>query len=350
MHPSARCATTGLVLATLVGASVAVPAHAQTVDVQRLSDRVLVGSVPALGRRNVVAVSAKKGLVLIDTGVSPSLMAKLKEEFERQFGRRDWAYVINTHGHWDGHVGGNALFKDIPIIGHDNAAADMKARVAPAAANGSRFCEGQALQLQTQVDAGSRDSEALSGQIEFWRALGDELAKPEVVFPTVTFSDELTIHMGDLTLHAMYFGRAHSASDVVVHIPEERLLVTGSVFYHFFPGITDDVRLIDLRRSISALDRVLEAGVERVVPSHAAVLGRQDVERTRDYYRDLLAAVTAARSQGLTLEKAQAQLGLDQRFPYMSGVQAQGGSREEAHAANVATVWKLVQQLGAQQD
>ncbi len=347
MHPSPRCATARLILATLVGASVAVPANSQTVDVQRLSDRVLIGSVPALGRRNVVAVSAKKGLVLIDTGTSPSLMAKLKEEFERQFGRRDWAYVINTHGHWDGHVGGNALFKDIPIIGHDNAAADMKARVAPAAANGSRFCQGQALQLQTQVDAGSKDSEALKGQIAFWRALGDELAKPEVVFPTVTFSDELTIDMGDLTLRAMYFGRAHSVSDVVVDIPEEKVLVTGGVCGAGLPIINHEawlgVRLIDLQRSISVLDRVLEAGAERAVPSHAGILGRPNVERMRDYYRDLLAAVTAARGQGLTLEKAQAQLGLDQRFPYMRDVQVQKGSREEAHAANVATVWRLVQ-------
>jgi glyoxylase-like metal-dependent hydrolase (beta-lactamase superfamily II) len=103
-------ALAGLMLSPLVGALASAPAYGQAVDVQRLSDRVLIANVPVLGPRNVVAVSAKRGLVLIETGVSPSLMGRMKEEIERQFVRHDWAYVINTHGHPDGHVGGNALF------------------------------------------------------------------------------------------------------------------------------------------------------------------------------------------------------------------------------------------------
>jgi len=36
-------------------------------------------------------------------------------------------------------------------------------------------------------------------------------------------------------------------------------------------------------------------------------------------------------------------LGLEQRFPYMRGTRVFQGTPEQAHAANVAAVWKLVQ-------
>jgi glyoxylase-like metal-dependent hydrolase (beta-lactamase superfamily II) len=338
----------GLTFGALVCALGAAPADAQTVNIERLSDRVLVANVLFVGRSNVVALSTKKGLVLIDTAISPYATAQLKQEVEKQFGRTDWAYVINTHAHE--HVQGNAAFKHVPIIGHENIAGDMKPLVEIMAseekrAPGVRFIQGKVQELQKQVDGGAPNSDVLRAQIAFWQAIEREAASGfEVVTPAVTFSEDLTLDMGDVTIHAMYFGRGHSLSDVVVYIPEEKVLVSGGVCNRFFPRVAETVRLTDLKRSIAVLDRILNDGVERVVAGHAEVSGRQVLERLRDYYRDLLAGATAAHGQGLTIEKAQAQLVLDQRFPYMRDAQPYQGSREDAHAANVAAVWKLVQQ------
>ncbi len=314
----------------------------QTVDVQRLSARILTANLPMLGQRQVVAVSAKRGLALIDTGASPLAMTKLEEEIERQFGRRDWAYVINTHGHIDGHVNGNAVFERIPIIGHENLAAEVRARLDAVASQRVLFLHDRVLQLQRRVDAGAEDASTLQAQIAVWRSLEEQMARREIALPNLTFSDELTIEMGDLTLHLLYFGRGHSASDVIVHIPEEKVLVSGGVCSPFFPTVSPSVRLADLRRSVSVLDRVLAGGVERVIPSHLGLLGRQDAERLRDYYRDLLAEISAARGRGASLEKAQTELLIDRRFPYMRDVQVAEGRREELHAANVAVVWRLL--------
>jgi glyoxylase-like metal-dependent hydrolase (beta-lactamase superfamily II) len=154
-------------------------------------------------------------------------MARLKQEIERQLGRSDWAYVIDTHAH-DTHAGGNALFKGIPIIGHETILAAMKA---------------------------------------YWI---DAMAKPE--------------------------WRARCAQGIVlVYVPEEKLVVCGGVCSPFFPDLTYGTNLPGVKRVIAAFDRVLDAGVERVVPGHAGLMSRQDLEKRRDYERDLLAALIDAR-------------------------------------------------------
>jgi glyoxylase-like metal-dependent hydrolase (beta-lactamase superfamily II) len=185
----------------------------------------------------------------------------------------------------------------------------------------------------------------LRAQLVYWQDIESDAVKGfELVVPNLRFTDELTLDMGDVTIHALYLGRGHSASDIAIHVPEEKLLVAGSACGPFFPKIGDQVRLADLERSVSVFDRVLQSGVEHVVPSHSEVGDRELAQRRRDYYRDLLAGVADARRQGLGLEQTQAALGLEQRFPYMREAKAFRGTPGEAHAANVAAVWKLLQQ------
>jgi hypothetical protein len=94
-------------------------AVAQEVELQRLSDHVIVMRLPGISYTNIVAVSTARGLVVIDTESSPVTMRPLKQAAERAFGRDDWALVINTHPHFH-HAGGNALFEGAQIIGHES--------------------------------------------------------------------------------------------------------------------------------------------------------------------------------------------------------------------------------------
>ncbi len=351
MRPSPRRASLTLPLGVLLAVLACVPAaraaENPVVTVERLSDRVLVANTPIIGRANVTAIATRKGLVLVDAAASPYLAGQLKQALEKQLGRTDWVCVINTHVH--DHTGGNGLFKNLPIIGHENAVEDSKAVAEVLAseekkATAVRGVRTQVQEVQKKLDGGAADADALRAQIGFWQALERDLVQGfEVVVPNVRFTDELTLDMGDLTIHALYLGQGHSAADVLVHVPEEKLVVAGSACGPMFPRVGDKIALADLQRSVAVLDKVLKAGIERVVPSHAEPGGREIAERRRDYYRDLLAGVTAARGQGLTLEKAQAELGLEQRFPYMRGTRVFQGTPEQAHAANVAAVWKLVQ-------
>jgi hypothetical protein len=52
------------------------------VRIERLSDRVVIGYWLGTGRMNIVAVKSQQGLAVIDTAMSPRIMAPVKERLE----------------------------------------------------------------------------------------------------------------------------------------------------------------------------------------------------------------------------------------------------------------------------
>jgi glyoxylase-like metal-dependent hydrolase (beta-lactamase superfamily II) len=80
------------------------------VTTERVTDHVLVlraGTSPQ--GPNVTAVATEKGIVVIDSHMAPSIALKMRRRIEKEFGRDDFAYLINTHHHFD-HSNGNQVF------------------------------------------------------------------------------------------------------------------------------------------------------------------------------------------------------------------------------------------------
>ncbi|MFC1726618.1 MBL fold metallo-hydrolase, partial [candidate division KSB1 bacterium] len=105
------------------------PAFAQTeedklINSYWLTDRILIVGYGEMQMDMVAAVNTEKGIVIIDSGMSPSLSAKYRLIIEKEFGRSDFKYVINTH-HDDDHINGNQVFTEAEIIAHQNAAKRM---------------------------------------------------------------------------------------------------------------------------------------------------------------------------------------------------------------------------------
>ena len=59
-----------------------------------------------------------KGIVVIDTTGDPVVDRELRRIIARELGRDDFAVLINTHEH-DDHTGGNAVYADCEIVGHE---------------------------------------------------------------------------------------------------------------------------------------------------------------------------------------------------------------------------------------
>ena len=70
------------------------------------------------------AFATEQGIVVVDTFGIPEVDAQLRDAIAREFGRSDFTYLINTHEHGD-HTGGNAVYKDCTIVGHELIAAGM---------------------------------------------------------------------------------------------------------------------------------------------------------------------------------------------------------------------------------
>jgi len=56
---------------------------------------------------------------------------------------------------------------------------------------------------------------------------------PGLTWPTTTFSDRMTVYLGNRRVDIMHLGRAHTAGDAVVWLPDAEVMFTGDIVeYH----------------------------------------------------------------------------------------------------------------------
>src|SRR5215207_7658520 len=135
------------------------------------------------------------------------------------------------------------------------------------------------------------------------RLFRDPASIPGLTWPTITFSDRLTIDLGgdrgDLVLQ--YCGRGHTAGDIVGWLPRQRILFAGDLVEAQAALYTGDAFHTDW--ATGTLDAVRGLGAEALVGGRGAVArGRGAVDaaitQTRDFLvglREQVGAVHAAR-------------------------------------------------------
>ena len=131
---------------------------------------------------------------------------------------------------------------------------------------------------------------------------------PPVVIPTELVEDEATLQMGGREIQILFKGRAHTGGDLVVYLPEERILFMSEAYLHrVFPAMrtafpTEWVRMIE---------RVQAMDVDIYLPGHGFVdspeILREELETYRQAMVQVIETVTELHSAGLSLEEAQAQ-------------------------------------------
>jgi len=325
-------------------------AFAGLVDVEKVSDRVLVLNFKTSGISNLVAVKGQKGLVMIDTEVSPGVMRPIKKEIERQFQRDDWAYVVNTHAHMH-HAGGNSLFEGAKIVGHDNLAADMQWIIdyQKSDEDKKRFFEHAEKTIKDSraklKSAGADEKEKIEGEIEFWKLLRKDLYNGyEVLMPTMTFSDRTVLNLGDIKLELIYFGKGHSDSDILVYIPEEKVLVTSGACYGHLPKINEEVILADIERSISVLEEFIDDEVElkRIVPAHEKSITKKELEQKHNYFKTMLEGLRTAKQNGKTIEQAKEEFSVQKKFPFYNTKWQDPQEVQDRQNQNIEVFWNLL--------
>ena len=331
------------------------PGSDEFVRIEKLSDRVIIGYWLGTGRMNIVAIKSQKGLAVIDTTMSPRIMAPIKERLEKELGRNDWKYVINTHAHMH-HAGGNCLFRDAVIIGHDNLPGDMQWLIDKQVDETwkRKSLDENAATIRNlqdvlpQAKASRLQTKRIQGEIKFFELNTQDVEEGfEIVKPAVTFFDKYTLDLGDMRLEMVYFGKGHSMSDILIYIPEEGVLVTGAIVYlrGHLPGITERAELKDVQRYIDVLNSFLEEGlkVDRVITSHSPVLTRNDLKYVRDYYQAMLDGIRAARQEGLTLEQAMDRFAVRKKFPRFFQKQSAEWSKAKQDR-NITVLWQRLEE------
>ena len=137
--------------------------------------------------------------------------------------------------------------------------------------------------------------------------------------PNTTLSERLTLFRGDREIRILFFGRGHTGGDVVVHLPQERVIVTGDLLVPGLPYMGDGY----LAEWVETLEHVKALDFDWVLPGHGQPF--QDKERItylQDYMRDLQARAAELHAQGMSYEEAAAQIDMTdhaEHYPQITG-------------------------------
>ncbi|MFJ9339556.1 MBL fold metallo-hydrolase [Streptomyces sp. NPDC101733] len=156
--------------------------------------------------------------------------------------------VVNTHHHGD-HTYGNTVFApEAVIIGHEAARAEQLAA-------------GHQLEL-------------------IWP--GTDFGTIEITAPDLTYSERLTLHVGETEVRVLHPGVAHTTGDSLVWLPESRVLFTGDLV---FAGGTPFLAMGSLSGSLRALELLRSLDAETVVPGHGPLTDPSAYDSTERYLR-----------------------------------------------------------------
>jgi glyoxylase-like metal-dependent hydrolase (beta-lactamase superfamily II) len=118
--------------------------------------------------------------------------------------------------------------------------------------------------------------------------------------PTMAFERTMRIFQRDREIHLLFLGRAHTEGDVFVHLPKEKVVVTGDAVIGWTPFMGDGYPQDwpDTLRRLEQLD------FDRMILGHGQVAGRAWLRTFRGYVEDLVEAVRREAWAGASLEEA----------------------------------------------
>ena len=204
-----------------------------------------------LGWSNSGFINRAGGLV-VDTFWDLPHTRELIAQYARVW-KRPTQRVLNTHHNGD-HCWGNQLFAGAEIIGHRLCAASFGAE------------RPEAMQaLKRLADASDPALASLARALEPYDFSGIELTPP-----TTLMDESLALDLDGVRAELLYVGPAHTAGDVIVHLPAQRVLFAGDVLFRLCTPIGWEGTFA---KWIEALDRIVALAPEVIVPGHGPLCG-----------------------------------------------------------------------------
>ena len=200
---------------------------------------------------NAAVIVGDEGILLFDALAVP-IHAKNMVAAIRKVTDKPFRYIVTSHHHGD-HIGGNQFIPDNPvIISHP-------------------YCRDEVVK---QIPG-----PALWPKREGW-ADGTE---PRKILPaTQTFDGTLTFHIARTEVRIMPMLPAHTYGDLVMYLPEHKLLVAGDVGFFYVAPFCQNAHPSNW---ISICDRIAGMDIDRIVPGHGPLGGKQQLAEMADYLR-----------------------------------------------------------------
>jgi len=279
------------------------------------------GTLTVVGNSSIIVND--NDVIVVDDHVSPAAAWVLLDEI-KSITDKPVRTVINTHFHFD-HAHGNQIFgKNVDIIGHEFTR-DMLLKGNPLQMPlYKNYLEGLPRQIEdlrkrVATEADSTRKATLQAQLisaESNRASQAELTPTP---PNVTLRTQMTLYRGDREIQVRFLGRAHTAGDVVVYLPKEKVVMTGDFLTAALSNMSDAF----VNEWPATLDELKKLDFETVLPGHGeAFTDKAKIDYFQAYLRDVWTEVSRLKQQGVSNEEAAKRADLarhKEHFPTIQG-------------------------------
>ena len=253
---------------------------------------------------NVAFLVTEAGVLLVDAGDSPACGRTIVEKI-REVTPQPIRFVVLTHYHGDHCFGLQALPAETLIVAQENLPHNQKRDSAEIKAllekiPGSIDAIRENIRKLGKKKTGRRAKE--EEQLQKLEARLAFYGQQQIVPPHILFKDKLVFQLGGETIEIIYPGPAHTNGNALVYFPGQKVIHMGDmVFYKCHPYI-DWQAGSNTANWIVQLEKAASLTLEKVIPGHGAVAGKEALTEQARYLADLRAAVEAGLEKGASLE------------------------------------------------
>ena len=266
-----------------------------------------------------------EGIILGDP-INTDFATWLKAELDRRFDV-PVRYVVYSHSHFDHAAGGRAFADTALFVGQQNMARNMDGRYPQMPGDMiDRNANGRIDREDIMIPTEAKPGICGWGPSFFtmFDANGDGAVTPQelqadIVPPDILYSERMTLKLGGRTVELLFPGLNHSDDATVMYFPAERVvfatefladaLVTDDI--HSLPSACGPFDGSPLAEWIKSYRTVEQLDFDILAGGHGTLFHKADVTATREYFEDLVAAVSAAIAAGVPLEEMKQTIELD---------------------------------------
>ena len=129
---------------------------------------------------------------------------------------------------------------------------------------------------------------------------------PGLTWPSMTFTDKMTLYLGKRRVDLMHLGRAHTAGDIVTYVPDAGAMFTGDIVEYHSACYCGDGHFNDWGATLDAINGF---HLDAIAPGRGdALIGRtivdEAIENTRDFVESTYAPAARVAARGGSLKEA----------------------------------------------
>ncbi len=231
----------------------------------------------AQGDPNSGVIIGDDSVMIVEAQATPRLAGKVIEKV-REVTDKPISHVVLTHYHAVRVLGASAFEADQIVMGE-------KARAMVA----------------------ERGQEDWDSEFQrFPRLFEGHESIPGLTWPTTTFNDRMTVYLGDRRIDLMHLGRAHTAGDIVIHVPDANTMFTGDIVEYHSACYCGDGHFHDWPKTLA---KIRDFNLDAIAPGRGdALIGREMVDtainNTADFVRSTYLPAARVALRGGSLSEA----------------------------------------------